>query len=768
MKPARTNSIFLLFMLTVSCQPIQKEKTAIFSEKAEKLVNKLTLEEKAAQLKTYSFAFIKPYVSETGEVNADSLKKYFPYGVGGLSIEGNLDPEVYMNVAQSVNEYNQTTRMAIPALFIGEGLHGYMAIGATVFPQSIALGCSWDPALLEKCYSAVALEASARGVKQILSPVLDLGREPRFGRNEEMFSEDAYLAGEYAKAAVWGFQGREGMPDSNHVAATLKHFVGHGIPEGGRNVAPVNLSKYDLMNEHLMPFAKGVEAGVLSIMPSYNEMNGVPNHASRWLLHDILHDELGFSGLITSDQNALDEMHRTQLFAPSFADAAKLAIENGVDVDLRYTYGAYDELVSLVKNGKLDEKQIDQSVKKLLTLKYQLELFDSKPLDTNRMLQLTNCDAHKKLALEASEKSLVLLKNQNNLLPLNEQKIKTLAVVGPLAKGVHYGGYTAEPRYDGVDVLEGIQNIAEGKFNVLYAEGCKIAKEESSFWGNEIHAPNDLEADQELIADAVKTAQQSDAIVLALGETVSFCREAWGENHLGDRESLELLGRQNQLVEELLKTDKPIVVLMFGGRPLSFNLVAEKVPSIVQVFYPGQEGGTAIAGILFGKVNPSGKLAITIPKSVGQLPCYYSRKPSRMRSYIYFEGSEPLFAFGHGLSYTTYSYGELALSKNQMTANDTITVSIPVTNSGNRPGEEVVQLYIHDKFSSGIRPIKELKDFTRVALAPGETKTVLFQITKEKLEYYNPDLQKVVEPGEFEVLVGTSSVSLQSKLFTVN
>ncbi|MCK9206323.1 MAG: glycoside hydrolase family 3 C-terminal domain-containing protein, partial [Salinivirgaceae bacterium] len=549
---------------------------------------------------------------------------------------------------------------------------------------------------------------------------------------------------------------------------TLKHFVGHGIPEGGRNVAPVNLSKYDLMNEHLMPFAKGVEAGVLSIMPSYNEMNGVPNHASKWLLHDILHDELGFSGLITSDQNALDEMHRTQLFAPSFADAAKLAIENGVDVDLRYTYGTYDELVSLVKNGKLDEKQINQSVKKLLTLKYQLGLFDNKPLDTNRMLQLTNCDAHKKLALEASEKSLVLLKNQNNLLPLNEQKIKTLAVVGPLAKGVNYGGYTAEPRYDGVDVLEGIQNIAEGKFNVLYAEGCKIAKEESSFWGNEIHAPNDLEADQELIADAVKTAKQSDAIVLALGETVSFCREAWGENHLGDRESLELLGRQNQLVEELLKTDKPIVVLMFGGRPLSFNLVAEKVPSIVQVFYPGQEGGTAIASILFGKVNPSGKLAITIPKSVGQLPCYYSRKPSRMRSYIYFAGSEPLFAFGHGLSYTTYSYGELAISKNQMTANDTITVSIPVTNSGNRAGEEVVQLYIHDKFSSGIRPIKELKDFARVALAAGETKTVLFQITKEKLEYYNPDLQKVVEPGEFEVFVGTSSVSLQSKLFTVN
>jgi len=336
-----------------------------------------------------------------------------------------------------------------------------------------------------------------------------------------------------------------------------------------------------------------------------------------------------------------------------------------------------------------------------------------------------------------------------------------------VAKGVHYGGYTAEPRFDGIDVLEGVDNISEGKFKVLYAEGCKIAKEESTYWGNEVHTPNDEASDRQFIAEAVKAAKQSDAIILAIGENVSFSREAWGENHLGDRDNLDLLGRQNKLVEELLKTGKPIAALIFGGRPLSLNYVAENVPSIIQVFYPGQEGGTAIANVLFGKVNPSGKLATSIPKSVGQLPCYYSRKPSRFRSYIYFPGSEPLFAFGHGLSYTTYTYGELNIDKSEITANDSIKVSIPITNTGKMAGEEVVQLYIHDKVSTGVRPIKELKDFVKIHLERNETKSVIFTITKEDLQYYNPDLKKVVEPGEFTVFVGPNSVDLKSTTFIV-
>lgn len=755
-------------LLLISCQQTPTSKPDIFDQKADLLLTQLTLEEKVAQLKVYSFAAIAHYTNQTtGEVNIDSLKKYFPHGVGGVCVDKGLEPIAYMNVEQTITNYNNTTRMKIPVIYQGEALHGFMCMQATVFPQAISLGCSWDPAMLEKCYDVAAKEAAVRGVKHILSPILDLAREPRFGRIEEMYSEDPYLVGECGKAAVIGLQGRSRIPDSNHVAATLKHFMGHGIPEGGRNMATINISNYDLLNEQMPPFAKCIDAGVISVMPSYNEINGVPNHASKWLIKDILAGELGFNGPITGDQNALDELYRTHSIAASPAGAAKLAIENGIDLDIRYQTGTYDELVKMVKEGKLDEKYVNESAKRILALKYLLGLFDSHTLDTIRMKEVTNCEAHKKIALEAAEKSLVLLKNQNNTLPFNPEKIKTVAVIGPNAKGVHYGGYTAEPRYDGVDVLEGVENISEGKFKVLYAEGCKIAKEESTYWGNDVHTPNDEASDRQLIAEAVKVAKQSDVIILSIGETVSFSREAWGEFHLGDRDNLDLLGRQNLLVEELLKTGKPITALIFGGRPLSFNYVAQNVPSIIQVFYPGQEGGTAIANVVFGKVNPSGKLATTIPKSVGQLPCYYDRKPSRMRSYIYNLGSEPLFAFGHGLSYTTYAYGELSLDKSEMTASDSIKVSIPITNTGNMAGEEVVQLYIHDKVSTGVRPIKELKHFAKIHLETDETKTVTFCITKEDLQYYNPNLKKVVEPGEFEVFVGPNMIDLKSLVFTV-
>lgn len=734
--------------------------------KAADLVSKLSLPEKIAQLKISSFESIKPYINNNGDVDADSLKKYFPYGIGGIGLDKTLDPAFYVKVVNSICQYNKSLHIFIPPMFIGEGLHGFMAKGATVFPQAIALGCCWDPALLEQVFTVTALEASSRGVKQLFSPVLDLARDPRFGRTEEMYSEDAYLASVCGQAAVWGFQGHKGMPDNKHVAATLKHFVGHGHPEGGRNVAPINISKYDLMNNDIEPFETCINAGALSVMPSYNEMNGVPNHGSKWLLGEVLRDQLGFKGLITSDQDAINEMFKTHAIVSSYAQAAKLAIENGVDLDLRFMIGAYDELENLVKSGKLDEKFIDQSAIRVLTLKYKLGLFEQKDIDVNHMLRVTNSPEHKALALKAATESLVLLKNNSNTLPIDSEKIKTVAVIGPLAKGVHYGGYTAEPRH-GVDVLEGVQNFAGNKFNVVYAEGCKIAKEKGSFWQDNNQTPNDEASDLMLIKQAVKVAEQSDVVILALGETVSFCREAWAENHLGDRDDLGLLGRQNQLVENLLKTGKPLVVLMFGGRPLSFNYVDKNVPAIIQVFYPGQEGGTAIADVIFGKVNPSGKLSITIPKSVGQLPCYYSRKPSRMRSYINFKGSDPLYPFGYGLSYTTYEYSNLKIDKSEITNTQSVKVTVQVKNTGKVAGEEVVQLYIHDCVSSGVRPIKELKDFTRVDLQPNETKTVSFLITPDKLSFYNLDLKKVIEPGSFDVMVGPNSVELQTVSFKV-
>jgi beta-glucosidase len=737
------------------------------AERAAKLLHQLTLPEKVAQMKNCSYDVIKSFVDAKGNVNTDSLKKCFPYGVGEIGLGWGIEPTLYVKIANNLRHYNKSLRVNIPPMFIGEGLHGFMSNGATVYPQAIALGCSWDAALLERIFTATALESSARGVKQLFSPVLDLAREPRFGRTEEMYSEDAYLASICGQAAVWGFQGRNGQPDANHVAATLKHFVGHGQPEGGRNVAPVNVSKYDLMNSHILPFEKCIQAGALSVMPSYNEMNGQPNHASNWLLNDILRSKLGFKGLIIADQDALREMYKTHQTVPTLAAAGKVGIENGIAVDLRYATGAYDELENLVKAGAISEKQIDDLVLQTLTLKYQLGLFDFKDISEKEMLTVTNCPAHKALALEAAHKSLVLLKNQQNTLPLDSTKLKTVAVIGPLAKGVHFGGYTAEPR-KGIDVLDGISQFAKGRFQVAYAEGCKLALEESSFWDNGRQTPNSPENEAVLIKQAVETAATSDVVVLALGETESFCREAWSDEHSGDRQSLDLLGNQNKLVEAVLQTGKPVVVLMFGGRPLSFNQVAQTVPAIIQVFYPGQGGGTAIADVLFGKINPSGKLSVTIPKSVGQLPCYYSRKPSRMREYVGGETTnKPLYPFGFGLSYSKFEYENLTIDKKQISKTESVNVSVQVTNTGKRAGEEIVQLYIRDKVSTCTRPEKELKDFARVSLQPNETKTVTFTVTPDKLEYYNLNLEKVIEPGDFDLMVGSNSEELKTVSFKV-
>ncbi|MEN9444186.1 MAG: hypothetical protein RIS47_1076 [Bacteroidota bacterium] len=747
--------------------PADVKNAALSADKrAEALLAQMTLSEKIAQIQNYAYPTIARYVDAKGNVNADSLKKYFPDGIGGFNIAFGLDPEVYVNVANSLQKYNASTRLGVPVVLVGEGLHGLMSNGATVYPQAIALGSTWDTTLLEKVYSATALEARVRGISQLLSPVLDLGREPRFGRIEEMYSEDAYLVGAYGRAAIYGFQGRTSLPDSVHVAATLKHFMGHGMPEGGRNIAPVNVSGYDLLNEHLLPFEMCLQAGAMAVMPSYNEINGVPNHGSQWMLVDVLRGKLGFSGLITADQNAIDAMQTTHHIVDSPDDAARLALTNGIDVDLVYTSGTFSRLDSMVKQGKIAVGLIDKAVLRVLKLKFQLGLFENPYVSAERMRQFTNTPAHKELALQAATESAVLLKNENNVLPLDTNKVRTVAVIGPMAKGCHFGGYTAEPR-QGVDLVDGFTQFGGQKLKVLYAEGCKIATEESSFWVDKVQTPNSDEDDLRLINEALKVAAQADVVILAIGENVAFAREAWAESHLGDRANLDLVGHQYQLVAALQKLGKPVVAVMFGGRPLSFNAVAQSVPAIFQVYYPGQEGGHAIANLVFGVSNPSGKLAITIPKSVGQLPCYYSRKPSRLRSYIYNLGSEPLYPFGFGLSYASFSYGKPTLNKTEMAADGQLTLSVSITNTSQRTGSEVVQLYIHDLTSTGVRPIMELKDFARVEIPAGQTGKLSFRITPDKLAYYNPAYEKVIEPGEFEVFVGSNSANLQSLKFTV-
>ena len=757
--------IMILFALSISTLAQTKTKSDI-DTKVDALISKMTLQEKKMQLQIRSFDGFKKFLKENGEMNTDSLTKYYPNGIGGLGIDVNLEPEIYVKILNSFQKWSTSRGQKIPIEFIGEGLHGYMARGATVFPQAIALGSTWDPELTERIYTVAALEASSRGVVQVYSPNLDLAREPRFGRTEEMFSEDPYLVAMMGNAEVNGFQGRSAKPDRNHVATTLKHFVGHGQPEGGRNTAPINISNYDLLNNDLFPFEYIIKhANPVSLMPSYNEIGGVPNHANSWLIKDVLRKQFGFKGFITSDQSAIEQIHKLHYFAKSDNEAAKIAIENNIDLDLRYNTGPYDALDTLVKSGQLDEKYVNESLRKFLKFKYEMGLFDNPYADVAKMKAVTNTQENKKLALEAAEKALILLKNENNLLPLDNKKIKTLAVIGPLAKGAHFGGYSAEPRI-GIDVLDGLKAYAGEDFKVTYAEGCKLALEESSFSANKVQTPNTIEDDKRLIQEAVEVAKRSDVIVLAIGETESFCREAWSEDHLGDRTSLELLGLQNELVTALLTTGKPIVAVLFGGRPLAINEIKKNVPAILQAFYLGQEGGHALANALFGKVNPSGKLAITMPKSVGELPAYYGRQPSRMRSYVN-EVNQPLFPFGFGLSYTTYSYGKPTLDKTSISKTENITVTIPITNTGKVAGEETVQLYIRDEVSSGSRPIMELKDFAKVKLNAGETKNVTFTITPEKLMFYNYKLEKVLESGDFKVMVGPNSANVQTLKFMV-
>jgi beta-glucosidase len=750
----------------VSAQPFSfknKSEKAVDKE-IDKIIASMSLSEKVAQLHYLSFGSIQRFVDAQGNVNADSLRKYFPYGMGGFNISWTEAPERYVNIHNSLQKYALSLRKPIPIIFTGEGLHGAMISGATVFPQAIGLGCSWDTTLLEKVFAATALELKSRGINQVLGPVLDLGRDPRFGRIEEMYSEDPYLVAMLGKAAVFGFQGRSPKIDNNHIAATLKHFVAHGIPEGGRNIATVDISTYDIYNDHMYPFEVCIkQANVLSVMPSYNEINGVPNHGNKWLFDKVLRTDLGFKGLITSDQNAIDEMWRTHAVAPTLAMAACMAIKAGVDVDLAYAKPSYRYLDSLVKAGALSEDVINAAVKRLFTLKYKVSLFENYYSNVNYMLAVTNSKAHKALALESAHKSMVLLKNENNLLPLDSTRIKTIAVIGPNAKGVHFGGYSYEPR-KGTDILDGITQFANGRFNVLYAEGCKISENIGSFWNNPTVAYNNPEEDKKQIEEAVKVASQSDVVLLTLGENESFSREGWGEDHRGDRASIELLGAQNKLVAELLKTGKPIVVLLINGRPLAINDIAKTVPAIIEGWYLGQEGGTAVADVLFGKVNPSGKLSVTFPKSTGELPCYYDRKPSRVRSYIG-EENAPIFPFGFGLSYTHFDYSALSINKKEISKDETVTVSLTVKNSGTRSGDEIVQLYIRDKVSSAVRPIMELKDFARVTLAAGESKVVSFNLDAKKLAFYNAELKKVTEPGYFDVMVGPNSTNLSKVSF---
>jgi len=727
------------------------------------LVGAMTLEEKVAQLRP--MARRMEMVDDSGQLSpeaAAALANGTGY-VGRASMRH--DP---MTAAHNVNAIQRflvtRTRLGIPALMTEEALHGFMAQGATSFPQALALACTWDVDLVERVFTGAAGEMRARGATWALSPVLDVARDPRWGRTEETYGEDPYLAAALGVAAIRGLQGRGPGIDAHHVLATAKHFAAHGQPEGGTNAAPANISRRIILEQLLLPFAAAVqEAGVGSVMASYNEVDGIPVHVNTWLLQEVLRQQWGFRGMVCSDGGGVGDLVRRHHIAVDEADAAAQAFLAGVDLELDATFGS---LIGHVKTSRVPMTRLDEAVTHVLQAKQALGLFDDPYVDPEQAAELTNTAELRALALEAASKAVVLLKN-DGVLPLDLEKVRSLAVIGPNAEDLHVGGYSHDPA-PGISVLDGVRQVLGEQVKVTSAKGCHITTGVQGWrgwWEDEVALP-DPETETGLIVEAAEVAAAADVVLLVVGENESVCREGWSREHLGDRDNLKLPGRQAELVEAVVATGTPTVLLLINGRPLAITELVPKVDAILEGFYLGQETGTAVARVLTGEVNPSGKLPITVPRSVGQLPAYYYQKPSAKRGFLFADIS-PLFPFGHGLSYTTFAYDKLEVSPQRITPGQEVVVSVEVTNTGKVAGDEVVQLYLRDLVASVTRPVKLLKGFARVSLAPGQRRTVQLTLGPQAMALYDRDMSWVVEPGQFEVMVGGSSETVLSGTFEV-
>jgi len=745
------------------------------------LLSRMTLEEKVGQMLCL-WQGKRAITDRDGRFDPARAPKWFRIGVGRIERPGESHgaraEAEYTNAIQ--RWVKDSTRLGIPVLFHEEALHGLEAEQATSFPQAIALASTWNPELVERVFAVAAAEARARGVHQVLAPVVDVARDPRWGRIEETYGEDPYLAARMGVAAVRGFQGTDAVVGPSRVLATLKHMTGHGQPESGTNVGPAPYGERTLRDVFLYPFEVVIkEAGARSVMPSYNEVDGIPSHANRWLLHDVLRGEWGFNGVIVSDWFAITQLADLHRVAADHTEAARRALAAGVDVELPDVQ-AYGTLVDQVRQGRVAEATIDTIVRRLLRPKFELGLFENPLVDPDAADRFSGADASRSLALEAARQAITLLKNERALLPLRADRLSRVAVIGPHAAEVLLGEYSGGPRHT-VSIVEGIRTRLGSRVSVEYAEGTRIT-EDSTFTrepqphvgGTRSHAREG--ADRVVLADpasnarrraaAVALARRSQVAIVVVGDNEMTSREAYAANHLGDRADLGLPGQQEELVRAVLATGTPTVLVLIHGRPLSIPALVTRVPAILDGWYLGQETGTAVAEALFGDINPGGKLPVTVARHVGQLPAFYNYKPSARRGYV-FDTTQPLFPFGYGLSYTTFSYANVRVAPARIGPQERTTVSVDVTNTGTRAGDEVAQFYIRDVVSTATRPVKQLRGFRRVTLQPGETRTVTFEIGPDQLAYHDADMKRVVEPGRFDVMVGGNSVDVRSAVLDV-
>lgn len=740
------------------------------------LLDRMTTEEKLMQIQCFWSEKRKLYDAK-GNFSVDSADKYLKNGLGqiGRPSEGatgmNTGGRTPADNARFTNEvqkyFVEKTRLGIPVMFHEECLHGHAAKDATSFSQPIGLGSTWNAELVESLFDMTAREARSRGTHIALTPVVDVAREPRWGRVEETYGEDPYLVSRMGLSAVRGFQGPNGdtAVDNQHILSCLKHFVAHGQPESGNNISPVNVSNRVLRETFLYPFEVCVrDGGVSSLMASYNEVDGVPSHGNSWLLNDVLRSEWGFEGVVVSDYYAIEELHRRHKVSEDYRAAGVLSLESGVDIELPDPY-SYPLLKEALENKEIEMEVLDKAVSRILRQKFALGLFENPYVDESIAEGLVGSEENTVLARKAAEETMVLLKNDGNLAPINTTKYKNIAVIGPNADRELLGGYSDVPKYF-VTVKEGIENKVGNLVNVQYAEGCRVTKDSVMDGNNKIASswykdPIEIEDPKNNVVrinEAVSLAKKSDVVILCIGGNELTSREGWAESHLGDRTDLQMVGEQKELIKRIVATGKPVIALVFNGKPLAFTDLTKQVPTIFECWYMGQETGNAVANVLFGDVSPSGRLPISIPRSVGHIPCYYNYKPTARRGYL-FDDVSALYTFGYGLSYTTFEYSDLALSSDTMKMGSSVKLSVNVKNTGDMASKEVVQLYIRDEVSSVTRPVKELKGFKKISLEPGEEKEVTFEITDDKLAFWDINMNYTAEQGGFTLMVGSPTQS---------
>jgi beta-glucosidase len=723
------------------------------------LLANMSLEEKVAQLQSISIDMLL----DGREFSEEKAQKLLRYGIGEITRVGGsrvgLSPREAARIVNKVQRFLvEKTRLGIPAIVHEECLAGLMALTATVFPQAIALASTWDPDLIYRVASAIREQVLSIGARHCLSPVLDLCRDARWGRCEETYGEDPYLVASIGYAYVRGLQGDD---ISRGVVATTKHFAGHGFPEGGRNIAQVHLGVREFREQHLYPFEVAIRVGrALAVMPAYHEIDGVPCHSNKELLTDILRYYWGFKGVVVSDYGAIPQLSTIHRVAKDCVDAFRIALESGVDMNLPNVI-CFDELVKAVRDGIVSESIVDRAVERILGLKYMLGLFDKPYIDESKVQEVLDSEGYRTLALEVAKKSIVLLKN-DGILPLSKN-VKRIAVIGPNANeprnmlgDYHYDAHLSRDSVSVkvVTVLEGILNKVSRDTEVLYAKGCDVAS-----------------MDRSGFVEALKIAKESDVVIAVMGEKSGLDPRWFGKTFEEtqytsgegvDRASLRLPGVQEELVKEIHNLGKPIILILINGRPLAISPILSYVNAVLEAWFPGEEGGNAIADILFGDYSPSGRLPVSMPYDVGQIPIYYSRKPSSFREYIEYQ-AKPLFPFGYGLSYTEFRYSNLAIDPIEVNPFGYIKIVVDVENIGRFNAEETIQLYISKEYSSVTRPVKELKGFKKIFIKAGEKRRVVFTLPTEILAFYDRYMRLVIEPGEYNVMIGRNSEDIVLK-----